>query len=160
VEDFEAALEAVLPRLRRFAHGLARDPADADDLTQSMAERALNARARFQAGSSMLAWSMRIMRNLWIDTARQRQRRDRVLAPEEEGERIGVDGSAEASVELHYLMQAMDRLPDEQREAVALVMIEGMAYREAAELLDVPIGTLTSRLVRGRQALMSMLGEE
>jgi RNA polymerase sigma factor (sigma-70 family) len=160
VEDFEAALEAVLPRLRRFAHGLARDPADADDLTQATAERALNARASFRAGTSMLAWSMRIMRNLWIDTARRRQRRGRILAPEEEGERIGADGAAESSVELHYLMRAMDQLPDDQREAVALVMIEGLAYREAAELLEVPIGTLTSRLVRGRQALMAILGEE
>jgi RNA polymerase sigma-70 factor (ECF subfamily) len=160
VEDFEAALEAVLPRLRRFAHGLARDPADADDLTQATAERALNARAQFQPGTNMAAWSMRIMRNLWADTARQRQRRDRVLAPAEEGERIGAHGSAEASVELHYLMQAMDRLPDEQREAVALVMIEGLAYREAAEVLAIPIGTLTSRLVRGRQTLLSMLGED
>lgn len=160
MEDFEAALEAVLPRLRRFAHGLARNPADADDLTQATAERALNARSQFQPGTNMIAWSMRIMRNLWIDMARQRQRQQRVLAPEEEGERVGADGSAEASVELHYLMQAMGRLPDEQREAVALVMIEGLAYRQAAELLDVPVGTLTSRLVRGRQALMSILGEE
>jgi RNA polymerase sigma-70 factor (ECF subfamily) len=160
VEDFEAALEAVLPRLRRFAHGLARDPADADDLTQSTAERALNARAQYQPGTNMVAWSMRIMRNLWIDMARQRQRRGRFLAREEEGAHVGMDGSAESSVELHYLMRAMDRLPGEQREAVALVMIEGLAYREASEILDVPIGTLTSRLVRGRQALLSMLGEE
>ena len=160
MEDFEAALESVLPRLRRFAHGLARDPADADDLTQATAERALNARSQFQPGTNMTAWSMRIMRNLWIDMARQRQRRDRVLAPEEEGETVGAEGSAEASIELHYLMQAMDRLPDEQREAVALVMIEGLAYREAADVLDIPVGTLTSRLVRGRQALLAMLGEE
>jgi len=160
VEDFEAALEAVLPRLRRFAHGLARNPADADDLTQATAERALKARDQFQPGTSMAGWAMRIMRNLWIDTARQRQRRDQLLAPEEQGERVGAEGAAEASVELHYLMRALDRLPDEQREAVAVVMIDGLAYREAAELLDIPIGTLTSRLVRGRQALMSLLGEQ
>jgi RNA polymerase sigma factor (sigma-70 family) len=160
VEEFEAALEAVLPRLRRFAHGLARNPADADDLTQATAERALNARDQFQPGTNFAAWAMRIMRNLWVDTARQRQRRDHLLAPEEEGERIGADGAAEASIELHFLMRAMDRLPDEQREAVALVMIEGLAYREAADVLDIPIGTLTSRLIRGRQALLSIIGEE
>jgi RNA polymerase sigma factor (sigma-70 family) len=160
VEDFEAALEAVLPRLRRFAHGLARNPADADDLTQATAERALTARDQYQPGTNMAGWAMRIMRNLWIDTARQRQRRDQLLAPEEQGERIGADGAAESSVELHYLMRALNQLPDEQREAVAAVMIDGLAYREAAELLEIPMGTLTSRVVRGRQALMSLLGEQ
>ena len=160
MEDFEAALEAVLPRLRRFAHGLARNPADADDLTQATAERALKSREQFQPGTSMAGWAMRIMRNLWIDTARQRQRREGMLAPEEQGERVGAEGAAESSVELHYLMRALDRLPDDQREAVAAVMIDGLAYREAAEFLDIPIGTLISRLVRGRQALMSLLGEQ
>lgn len=157
MDDFEAALSALLPRLRRFAHGLARDPADADDLTQSTMERALKARDQWQAGTSLDAWSYRIMRNLWIDTARSRQRRDQVLAPAELGESVGAAPEAEGKAELHFLMRAMDRLPDEQREAVALVMIEGLAYREAADVLDVPIGTLTSRLVRGRQALVEML---
>ncbi|HET8612587.1 MAG TPA: sigma-70 family RNA polymerase sigma factor [Sphingomonas sp.] len=160
MEDFESALEAVLPRLRRFAHGLARNPADADDLTQATAERALRSRAQFQPGTSIVGWSMRIMRNLWIDTARAKSRRDKVLAPAEQGETVGEEGAAESHVELHYVMRALGHLPDEQREAVALVMIEGLAYREAAEVLDVPIGTLTSRLVRGRQALLGLLGEE
>lgn len=157
MDDFETALAALLPRLRRFAHGLARDTADADDLTQQTAERALKARDQWQPGTSLQAWTYRIMRNLWIDTGRSRQRRDAVLAPEELGETVGVSGEAEGRAELHFLMRAMDRLPDEQREAVALVMIEGLAYAEAAELLEVPIGTLTSRLVRGRQALAAML---
>lgn len=157
MDDFETALAALLPRLRRFAHGLARDPADADDLTQQTAERALRARDQWQAGTSLAAWTYRIMRNLWIDTGRSR--RDAVMAPEELGETIGVTGEAEGRAELHFLMRTMDRLPDEQREAVALVMIEGLAYAEAAALLEVPIGTLTSRLVRGRQALAAMLGE-
>jgi len=159
LDDFETALAALLPRLRRFAHGLARDTADADDLTQQTAERALKARGQWQPGTSLAAWTYRIMRNLWIDTGRARQRRDAVMAPEELGETGGVPGEAEGRAELHFLMRAMDRLPDEQREAVALVMIEGLAYAEAAELLEVPIGTLTSRLVRGRQALVAMLGE-
>ncbi len=66
-------------------------------------------------------------------------------------------GDAEAVVELSYLMRAMGRLPDEQREAVALVMIEELSYAEAAQVLEIPMGTLTSRLVRGRQALLAML---
>ncbi len=157
MDDFEAALSALLPRLRRFAHGLTRDPADADDLTQATIERALISRTQWQAGTSLDAWAYRIMRNLWIDTARSRQRRDKVLAPAELGENVGAPPEAEGRAELHFLMRAMDRLPDEQREAVALVMIEGLAYREAADVLNVPIGTLTSRLVRGRQALVEML---
>jgi RNA polymerase sigma factor (sigma-70 family) len=160
LEDFESTLAGHLPRLRRFAHGLTRDAADADDLTQQTAERALKSRDQWQPGTRLDSWAYRIMRNLWIDTARARQRRDKVLAPAELGETIGTAGDAESRVELHYLMRAMDRLPDEQREAVALVMIEGLAYAEAADVLEVPIGTLTSRLVRGRQALMTMLGGE
>lgn len=160
LDDFEGALASLLPRLRRFAHGLTRDAADADDLTQAAAERALRSRDQWQPGTRLDAWLYRITRNLWIDTARSRQRRDKVLAPAELGETIGAPGDAEANIELHYLMRAMDRLPDDQREAVALVMIEGLAYREAADVLEVPIGTLTSRLVRGRQALMAILSED
>jgi len=157
LDAFETALTALLPRLRRFAHGLARDPAAADDLTQATAERALQARAQWQQGTSLDAWAYRIMRNIWIDTARSRQRRDKVLAPAEAGESVGVAGDAEGKAELHFLMRALDLLPDEQREAVALVMIEELSYREAAAVLDIPIGTLTSRLVRGRQALLALL---
>lgn len=156
-ETFEQALASHLPRLRRFAHGLARDAADADDLTQRTAERALRSRDQWQPGTRFDSWTYRIMRNLWIDTARSRQRRDKVLAPAEFGDTVGALGDAESQMELHYLMRAMNRLPAEQREAVALVMLEGLAYAEAAHVLDVPIGTLTSRLVRGRQALMILL---
>lgn len=157
MDEIERALASMLPRLRRFAHGLARDRADADDLTQAAAERILKSRAQWRPGTSFDAWAYRILRNLWIDTTRSRRRHDAVLAPEEQGLSVGAAGEAEANVELGYLMRAMGRLPEEQREAVALVMIEGLAYAEAAEVLDIPIGTLTSRLVRGRQALMAML---
>lgn len=157
MDAFETALIRILPRLRRFAHGLTRDAADADDLTQRAAERALKSRAQWQPGTNFDAWTYRILRNLWIDTARSRQRRDRVIAPAEDAETIGARGDAEAAAERLFLMRAMDRLPDEQREAVALVMIEGLSYAEAAQVLEVPAGTLTSRLVRGRQALAKML---
>ncbi len=157
MDEVERRLASLLPRLRRFAHGLARNAADADDLVQAAAERMLKSRDQWQSGTNFDAWAYRVLRNLWIDTARSRQRRDKVLTPEEEGLTVGVTGGAESRVELGYLIRAMDRLPDEQREAVALVMIEGLAYAEAAEVLEVPMGTLTSRLVRGRQALMKML---
>jgi len=159
LDDVERRLASHLPRLRRFAHGLARNTADADDLAQASAERILKARDTWQPGTNFEAWAYRVMRNLWIDMTRSRKRTDGPLAPEELGHGVGVAGEAESNVELGYLMRAMDRLPDEQREACALVLIEGLAYREAADVLEVPIGTLTSRLVRGRQALMAMLEE-
>ena len=151
----------MLPRLRRLAHGLARSQADADDLTQATAERALLARRQWQPGTRLDAWLFRIMRNLWIDTARAANRRNRWLAPAEAGEQVGVDPvpQMEAKVELMYLMDALCALPDEQREAVALVTIDGLSYREAAAILDIPIGTLTSRLSRGRETLVARFGE-
>jgi RNA polymerase sigma-70 factor (ECF subfamily) len=157
LDEVERRLASLLPRLRRFAHGLARNTADADDLVQAAAERMLKSRDQWQRGTNFDAWAYRVLRNLWIDTARSGQRREKVFAPEEQGLNVGAAGGAESTVELGYLMRAMGRLPDEQREAVALVMIEGMAYAEAADVLEIPMGTLTSRLVRGRQALMKML---
>jgi len=157
VDEFESALATMLPRLRRFAHGLTRDTADADDLTQRTAERALRARDQWQPGTNFDAWAYRIMRNLWIDTVRSRQRRDKMIAPADDGLEVGVEGEAETNAERLFLMRALNRLPDDQREAVVLVMIEGLSYAEAADVLQIPAGTLTSRLVRGRQALARML---
>jgi len=158
--SFESELAELLPRLRRFAFTLSRSAADADDLTQATIERALKSRDQWQPGTRLDSWAYRIMRNLWIDTARARSRRDKVEAPEEEAERVGEDPTAsmDAAVDLSRMMSAMERLPDEQREVVALILIEGFGYRETAEMLDVPIGTVSSRLVRGRTALLGMVG--
>ncbi len=158
---FEDEMLALLPRLRRFAHGLARSPADADDLCQAAIERALKARAQWQPGTRLDSWMYRIMRNLWIDTARARTRHGETFAPEEAGESVGDRGDAaiEAVVEMGLVGRAMNLLPAEQREAVVLVLVEGFAYKEAAEILGIPMGTLTSRLARGRDALMARLGE-
>ena len=158
-ETFENELTQLLPRLRRFAHSLSRNGADADDLTQATVERALRSREQWQPGTRLDSWLHRIMRNLWIDTARARTRRERHEAPEEEAQSVGEDPreSIEASLELKRAMDAMERLPDEQREVVALILIEGFGYREVSEMLDLPIGTVSSRLVRGRTALLEML---
>lgn len=161
LSPFEDELVALLPRLRRFAHGLSRTAADADDLTQATIERALRSKAQWQPGTRLDSWTYRIMRNLWIDTARSRSRKEKVEAPPEEAELLGEDPreSMDASVDLARMMKAMSRLPDEQREVVALILIEGFAYRDASEMLDLPIGTVSSRLVRGRMALLAMMGE-
>lgn len=159
--SFEDQLAALLPRLRRFAHALARNPTDADDLAQMAVERALRSQAQWQPGTRLDSWLYKIMRNLWIDTVRARSRRESSEAPATEVETVGHDPRAamDASIELKHVMAAMQRLPDEQREVVALILIEGFGYRETAEMLDLPIGTVSSRLVRGRTALLAMVGE-
>ena len=158
---FEDGLVELLPRLRRFARALTHSPVDSDDLVQLTIERALRSRDHWQPGSRLDSWTYRIMRNLWIDIARSRSRKEKFEAPPDEAEHIGEDPSAsiEASVDLTRIAGAMQRLPEEQREVVALILIEGFGYREVSEMLDVPIGTVSSRLVRGRTALLEMVGE-
>jgi RNA polymerase sigma factor (sigma-70 family) len=158
--SFEDGLTSLLPRLRRFAHALSRNSADADDLTQATVERALRSRAQWEPGTRLDSWLYRIMRNLWIDTVRARGRKDDLHAPVEEAERIGEDprSAIEASIDLGKAMAAMQRLPDEQREVVALILVEGFGYRECSDVLGLPIGTVASRLARGRAALLQMMG--
>ena len=160
-QTFERDLAALLPRLRRFAYGLSRAAADADDLTQMTVERAIRSHDQWQPGTKLDSWLYRIMRNLWIDTVRARSRFEGRQAPAEQAEAIGHDPvpGIEAAIDLRRVMAAMDQLPDEQREIVALILVEGFGYREAAEMLDLPMGTVSSRLVRGRTALLALLGE-
>jgi RNA polymerase sigma-70 factor (ECF subfamily) len=157
---FERELTELLPRLRRFAHALSRNGADADDLTQATVERALRSRDQWEPGTRLDSWLYRIMRNLWIDTVRARGRKEKHEAPEKEAFSVGEDprDAIETSLELKRAMAAMERLPGEQREVVTLILIEGFGYREVSEMLDLPIGTVSSRLVRGRTALLAMLG--
>lgn len=158
---FENDLIALLPRLRRFARSLASQAADADDLCQAAIERALKSRDQWQPGTRLDSWMYRITRNLWIDTVRSSARRgphdvidDAVLQVADDSHQ-----RMEGQMALNDVDRAMDRLPSQQREAIALVLVEGLAYKEAAAVLDIPMGTLTSRLVRGREALMRELGE-
>jgi RNA polymerase sigma-70 factor (ECF subfamily) len=155
-EEFAEQVVLVLPRLRRFARALTHHPADADDLVQLAVERALIRREQWQPGTSLVNWMLTIVRNAWIDETRLRQRRALVVAPSEDAEQMG-DQGMEPALGLWSIQAALGTLPDEQRLAVALVLVEGLSYREAAEIMQVPMGTLTSRLARGRQALQSML---
>ena len=160
-EAFGDELVRLLPRMRRFARGLARDAADGDDLCQATIERALKSSQQWQGGTRLDSWVYTIMRNIWVDQVRARNRRGQTFVAEEAGLDVGDPGDAaiEAHVELGNVGRAIDRLPLEQREAVMLVLVEGFAYKEAAEIIGCPMGTLTSRLVRGREALMRLLGE-
>jgi len=161
LERLDLAIIDLLPRLRRLARALARDAADADDLVQQTVERALVHRGQWRPGTHLDSWMFRIMKNAWIDEARARTRRAQVFSPEEAGEHAGSDGAAamETRLTARSVADAMARLPDDQRLAVALVLVEGLSYKEAAEVMEVPQGTLTSRLGRGRAALLTSLGE-
>jgi RNA polymerase sigma factor (sigma-70 family) len=157
--SFEDGLLALLPRLRRFAASLSRSLDDGDDLCQMTIERALKARDQWAEGTRLDSWVYRIMRNIWIDEVRARSRRQQTFVEEELGLDTGAAGGQESRVELSLVDRALAQLPDEQREAILLVMVEGYGYREAAEIIGCPIGTLTSRLLRGRDALQQLLGE-
>jgi RNA polymerase sigma factor (sigma-70 family) len=159
LHDFQREIVELLPRLRRLARVLARDLADADDLVQLSVERALVRQDQWQAGTRLDSWMFRIMKNAWIDETRARARTGRLIDAGAEAE--GVADAAFAPIEVRLAASAAERalaeLPEDQRMAVALVLIEGLSYREAADVLEIPIGTLTSRLVRGRMALQDRL---
>jgi RNA polymerase sigma-70 factor (ECF subfamily) len=151
-------IAALLPRLRRFARTITYHREDADDLVQIAVERALQRSAQWEPGTRLDSWLFRIMKNAWIDEARARMRRDRVFAPEEAGEHVG-DAAAEAQQQRMAIQKAVSLLSDEHRLVVALVLVDGMPYKEAAEVLDIPMGTLTSRLARARAALQDLLSD-
>ena len=158
-QNIHEQIVALLPRLRRFARNLARNPHDADDVVQIAVERALTRLDQWRSDARLDSWMFKIVRNAWIDELRSRGRRDKVFLAAEAGENVGTDSMARET-DLLAVQSAMARLPQEQREAVSLVLVEGLPYREAADVLDVPIGTLTSRLARGREALQAMLGTQ
>jgi RNA polymerase sigma-70 factor (ECF subfamily) len=156
-ETIRSQLPALLPRLRRFARALAKHAADADDVLQIALERALTRSEQWNSAMRLESWMFGIIRNAWIDETRSRKRQTALFAPEELGAHVGTDSMENENTALS-VQEAMTRLPEEQRTAVALVLVEGLSYKEAAEVMDIPIGTLTSRLARGRDALQIMLG--
>ena len=155
-QQFRAELVSLLPRLRRFGRAIARNREDADDLVQVAVERALTRREQWEPGTRMLSWMFKIMNNAWIDEVRARTRRDQIFAPEEAGEHVGVS-PMDDHLNALAVRKAIERLNDEQRIAVGLVLVEGLPYKEAAEVLGVPIGTVTSRLARAREQLQALL---
>jgi RNA polymerase sigma-70 factor (ECF subfamily) len=155
-QSFHDQLVALLPRLRRFARNLARNPHDADDVVQIAVERALLKWEQWRSDTRLDSWMFKIVRNAWIDELRARGRRAQIFLAAEAGEQVG-EASLDRESQLMSVQSAMARLPQEQRLAVSLVLVEGLPYKEAAEVLDIPIGTLTSRLARGREALQSLL---
>ena len=152
-------LAALLPRMRRFARSITFHREDADDLVQVAMDRALGRSEQYTEGTRLDSWLFRIIRNAWIDEVRSRVRRDALFVPEEEGEHVGHDAT-EAQQQRMAVHKAMSLLSDEHRIVVALVLVDGLPYKEAAEVLEIPMGTLTSRLARAREALQKLLLDE
>jgi RNA polymerase sigma-70 factor (ECF subfamily) len=155
-ENVREQIAALLPRLRRFARNLARNPHDADDVVQIAVERALSRLEQWRPDARLDSWMFKIVRNAWIDELRSRGRRNRIFVGPEAGESVG-ESPIDREADLLSVQSAMARLPEDQRAAVSLVLIEGLPYKDAADVLEIPIGTLTSRLARGREALQAML---
>lgn len=163
MNDFQTGLVELLPRLRRFARVLRTRDADAQDLVQQTIERALAAQSKFRPGTRLDSWTFTIMRRLAIDEGRSILRWARIVSPEDETTARAPDASqADEGLRADALAvrDAIHALSEDQRHAVALVLVEGLSYAEAAQVLGVPAGTLTSRLVRGRQSLMQTLAAQ
>ena len=156
--EFRQLLVRALPRLRRFSAALTASFDEGDDLAQAAIERALLNADKWQAEGRFESWMFKIAQNIWFDRKREAKRRgisvplDNELAMVEDGRAI-----AESSIMAFHARRAIAALPEEQRTVVALVLVEGMSYREAADILQVPTGTIMSRLSRARQSLAATL---
>ncbi len=153
-----AALIAEIPHLRRFARSLARDPDAADDLVQSCLERALSRFHLWRPERRLRPWLFTMLRNLYVDTVRHRSAAQAREQRSAEVVPLAQRAGQEDSVTARRALDAIDRLPGEQRDAVLMVCVNDLTYAEAAEVLGIPRGTLMSRLHRGRLRLRNDLG--
>jgi RNA polymerase sigma-70 factor (ECF subfamily) len=153
-------LVTLLPRLRRFSLTVAGNVQDAEDLLHTALERALRHESSWQRGTRLDSWMYRIIRNLWIDE--RRAKRNLNVSLEVAGDDVLEDRheSAEHLLDLAQARRALLSLPEEQRSVLCLVVLEGMTYQEAAAALDVPIGTVMSRLSRARAAMVNRLSND
>ncbi len=159
-DHFRHDLVALVPKLRRFAYSLTGNRQDGDDLVQAACEKALRNIDQFQTGTRMDSWMYRIIQTLWIDDRRRATRRGTALDPDDA--HLSDEGKAASLPEDRMMLAqtraAMADLPETQRAVLSLVAIEGLSYRETAEALDIPVGTVMSRLSRAREALLPKLG--
>ncbi len=151
-----ARLEAEIPRLRRYARALTRNAANADDLVQNCLARAVAKQHLWQEGTDLRAWLFTIMHNQHVNHVR-RTARDDAVPVEEVAAALPVEENATALLQLRDLDRALNRLPAEQRQVILLAGLEGMSYEQIAEILNIPIGTVRSRLSRGRETLRALM---
>jgi RNA polymerase sigma-70 factor (ECF subfamily) len=150
-------LIAALPRLRRYARLLTGDRCRADDLVQDALERALERESTFRSGANLRAWLFSLMHNLFVDGVRAREVVDWSVDSSELPDVVAPQQSDPA--EMRDIHSALAKLPVDQREVLLLVAIEGLRYREAADALGLPVGTVMSRLARAREKMQDLLGD-
>src|ERR1051326_5935000 len=152
MNDFARLLEEQIPRLRRYARALTRDATRADDLVQSCLVRAIAKQHLWERGTNLRAWLFTLLHNQHVNDVRHSMREGTSIELSEAPE-LAADSTAVPSLQLRDLERALAKLPTEQREVILLVGLEGMAYEEIATVLNVPVGTVRSRLSRGRAQL-------
>ena len=155
--EFARLIEAEIPRLRRYARALTRDVTRADDLVQSCLTRAVSKQHLWQPGTDLRAWLFTILHNQHVNEVRRSVREGVSVAVEDMAPVLTVQSNAYASLQLRDLEAAIASLPQEQRQVILLVGLEGMRYEEVAVILDVPVGTVRSRLSRGRDQLRRLM---
>jgi RNA polymerase sigma-70 factor (ECF subfamily) len=155
-DDTTALLERQIPALRRFAWALTRDDEAADDLVQDCLERALTRWSLRRPDVDPRPWLFTILRNLHVDGLRRRRGRGAEVEWSEDTDVATSDG-VDGALELRDTLAALDLLPEEQKTLLLLVGVEDLSYQEAARVLDLPVGTVMSRLARGRKRLRSIL---
>jgi RNA polymerase sigma-70 factor, ECF subfamily len=158
VADTHQGIEAEIPRLRRYARALTRDVVSADDLVQDCLTRALGKLHLWQEGSDLRAWLFTILHNQYVNHVRRAVREGAAVALNESEPMLSRAPQQGRRLELRDLERAIAQLPEEQRSVILLVGLEGMRYEEVAAVLDVPVGTIRSRLSRGREALRRLTG--
>jgi len=161
LEDLPQQIVALLPRLRRFAYSLTGSRDDGDDIVQAACERALSRLHQWRPGTRLDSWMFRIIQTTWIDRLRTRRVRGEDYAPDLIDTLVGEDGRrlTEARLMLSRVRKAIERLPADQRSVLVLVAVDGLSYREASDILEVPLGTVMSRLARARRRLHELMQE-
>ena len=158
MSEFNALVEQEIPRLRRYARALTRSADRADDLVQETLLRAISKSHLWQTGTDIRAWLFTIMHNHYVNMVRRAMRDEATIEIEQMSSSLVAVTDPTASSQLRELEQSLGRLPGEQREVILLVGLEGMSYETAAKVLSVPVGTVRSRLSRGRDALRRLMG--
>lgn len=153
MDDIQELIVREIPQLRKFALSLTKSPYAADDLVQDGLERAIRKRHLWKRHGSIRGWLFRVMYNVFINQGAQRKRRDGQLDIDEMVDAPSVAAVQVKRLEVRDVSTALKYLPEDQRAAIVLTAVEGFSYDEAADILDVPIGTLRSRLFRGRETL-------
>jgi RNA polymerase sigma-70 factor (ECF subfamily) len=157
--DFARMLEAKIPQLRRYARALTRDVVRADDLVQDCLTRAVAKQHLWQPGTDLRAWLFTLLHNQYVNDVRRLVREGSHVKLEEASE-LTAQSNAIPTLQLRDLRAALGRLQPEQRQVILLVGLEGMSYGEVASVVNVPIGTVRSRLSRGRDQLRRLMGME